>query len=491
MSAAEGNHGPDPTASDAGASEPPFPAAEWTDSHGQAWRIDLQPGRITLRNEENLIELPADTWAQDVYLAQHGSGYIVRFSTFEAEIGFVVAAGQVRPLIEHLSRHLVQPAEPPQTGERDAPQEQPSRQELLWPKVSPLAVWALVTASLVFLPFVGFAMAIATILLLTLHRRKVRKAQAWAHSRALCLAAFVFLAAGLPVSALSSWGFSRNASKMLHVTLPTDEPPPAGPNETAAVKAQQLSQTLVDRIQETNWALVGAALLVVLLSLTVHEASHAITAWWMGDDFARRIGRVTLNPVPHIDPFGTVLLPLILFLVGWGVFGWAKPVPVRMDAVPNPRRAHILVSLAGPGSNLLLAAASLLLLLGLGCAVGLFIPDAEVANFADLDFGSAVTASGFPLAWLFGALCTILKLSFLINVFLAFFNLIPIPPLDGSWVLEHLFPRRLGELYRRVRPFSLILFLILIYSDLLMYLLIPGIITIMLGLGLLWLSTPF
>ena len=224
---------------------------------------------------------------------------------------------------------------------------------------------------------------------------------------------------------------------------------------------------------------------MVLLSLTVHEAAHAITAWWVGDGLARSLGRVTLNPMAHIDPFGTVLLPLLLVMANAPVFGYARPVPVRLETLPHHRRAHILISIAGPGSNLLLAAASLMLLLASGCLLRLVVPKVAIANFAAVDFLTPVTASGFVLAPAFGALCTILKLSFVINTVLALFNLIPIPPLDGSWVLEHLFPTGLGRLYASIRPYGFLIFLFAIYVGLFKYLIIPVMAVLLPGMRLL------
>lgn len=155
--------------------------------------------------------------------------------------------------------------------------------------------------------------------------------------------------------------------------------------------------------------IAGIAVLAVV-SITSHEASHGFAADRLGDPTARERGRLTLNPIPHIDPFFTILLPLILILSGTGfVFGGARPVPVNVDRLRNPRRDWALVGLAGPATNLVLA-----LILSFGLSVVLHVGRA---------------APGSPLA-------VVLAVGIFLNVLLAVFNLIPIPPLDGSRAVQ-------------------------------------------------------
>ena len=417
---------------------------EWTDVDHQTWTLELSPQRLVLRGGDQLIDLPANSWSKDIYAAQHGRDYIIRIETFDCAVRFVVSAEQAAPLLECLHSHVAT-----QTPAK-ADEPQPASRPVLWPKVSPLAVWALGCSALAFLPVVGPVAAGATLTLLILHRRTVRRVAAWGHSRVLCVVACLLMVAGLCVSALSIWAM-RQSPLVVNVDELVGGGGPQG----------------------TPWNLIAAGLFVILLSLSLHEAAHAITAWWLGDGLARSLGRVTLNPLAHIDPFGTILLPLILVMAGGPVFGYARPVPVRVESLPRHRRAHILISLAGPGSNLLLAAVSLMLLIALASVIRLAVPQATVTGLASLNPLADVSASGFPLATAFGALCMILRLSFFINIVLALFNLIPIPPLDGSWVLEHLFPSRLGRFYAWIRPYGFLVFLGVFYSGLFKYLLIP------------------
>jgi Zn-dependent protease len=431
--------------------------AFWTDVDGRQWQIESAPGNLVARSGSDVVSLPEDSWTQDIYIAEHGQGFIIRFETFDHVLRFVVPREAALPVLIHLHRAVTRAAQPAEPEPADTPS-----RPLLWPKVSPLAVWALILSALVFLPIVGLIAAAGTITLLLLHRLKVRRAAAWHHSRNLCRAATVLLVVGLLVSGLSTWG------------LVTDG---WGSNDSVWGHASST--------EGRNWGAIAAGIFVVLFSLSLHEAAHAASAWWLGDGLARSMGRVTLNPLAHIDPFGTILLPAILAWAGAPVFGYARPVPVRVESLPRRRRAHILISLAGPGSNLLLAAVSLMVLLATGCVLRLAAPEAVVTNFAGLDFSVPIEVSGFALAPIFGPALTILKLSFLINVFLAMFNLIPIPPLDGSWVLEHLFPSSLGRLYAVIRPYGFLIFVAALYTGLIEYLVIPVLVVLLPALLLL------
>ncbi len=131
------------------------------------------------------------------------------------------------------------------------------------------------------------------------------------------------------------------------------------------------------------------------------------------------------------------------------------------------------------------------LLLGLAYILKAVVPGVTMTGYSELSFSDGVTVEGFAGAVVVGALFTILKLSYLINVLLAFFNLIPIPPLDGSWVLEHLFPRTFGPLYSRLRSFGILFFVILIYTGIFGYLLIPAFYVLWLGIDMLYYCTPF
>jgi Zn-dependent protease len=175
---------------------------------------------------------------------------------------------------------------------------------------------------------------------------------------------------------------------------------------------------------------------VLLLSLTIHEAAHAWTADRLGDPTARALGRVSLNPLVHIDWIGTVLLPLIAMFSNLPLIGWAKPVPVQLRNLRHPRRDFMIVAAAGPISNLLqaFAYAAILRLM--------WNPESE---------GPALVGQ-------------VLRLAVYINVLLAFFNLIPVPPLDGGNVLLGLLPPRLAVVYSQTRQYGFIILYVLMFT---------------------------
>ena len=188
--------------------------------------------------------------------------------------------------------------------------------------------------------------------------------------------------------------------------------------------------------------------LPILAAVIFHEVAHGAVAYRLGDDTAARLGRLTLNPLPHIDPIGTILLPGLLLLAGAPVFGYARPVPVDYSRLRNPRRDMVLVALAGPGTNLVLAAGSALLLRFLASAM---------AGVTEDTASPFVTSVVVPLAQMaYGAV--------VINVSLAVFNLLPLPPLDGGRVLTGLLPYAQARLVAAIEPFGFLILAALIMT---------------------------
>jgi Zn-dependent protease len=191
---------------------------------------------------------------------------------------------------------------------------------------------------------------------------------------------------------------------------------------------------------------------VLMLAFSVHESAHAYVAMRLGDPTAYMLGRVTLNPLKHIDPLGSVIVPLVSLVYGGWLIGWAKPCPVTPRNFRNIKRDDILVSLAGPASNLVMASVALLLLVFfkhlVPGGVTTIASAMALANHVPIDTDNLSTL--FPIALL-------LYYAVLINLLLFVFNLIPIPPLDGSHVLRQFLPYRVEQLYNRIGGYGLLL----------------------------------
>jgi Zn-dependent protease len=204
-------------------------------------------------------------------------------------------------------------------------------------------------------------------------------------------------------------------------------------------------------LTDINIAQVAIAFIVLLFSLTVHEMAHAWTADRLGDPTARLLGRVSLNPLVHADLIGTILFPLIAMTTGtrW-LIGWAKPVPVNVRNLQHGRRDYVLVAAAGPLSNLAMALVAALVLRFLPITpVTLGQPNVSV-----------------PIA-------SILSFAMQINVLLAVFNLMPIPPLDGGNVLSGLLPDKLAFSFNQIRPYGFLILMALIVTGGLDYVIAP------------------
>jgi Zn-dependent protease len=201
------------------------------------------------------------------------------------------------------------------------------------------------------------------------------------------------------------------------------------------------------------------SLFVLLFAITIHEAAHGWAAAKFGDFTAQSMGRVTLNPIAHIDPIGTVLLPLLLVLVKAPPFGWAKPVPVNPFNLRNPRRDNLWISAAGPASNLTAATLALF-----GILILKFLSPGVTSFLRNFLVGRGGLPQGFyPLE----GLSLILFYGVLINTYLAVFNLIPVPPLDGSGILMGFLSDDAAQKFDRIRPYGFIIVLALIYLGLL------------------------
>jgi Zn-dependent protease len=220
----------------------------------------------------------------------------------------------------------------------------------------------------------------------------------------------------------------------------------------------------VDFLRNIDVGRIAIQFAVLLFSLSIHEAAHAWMADRFGDNTARYLGRVTINPIPHIDPIGTVLFPLLQFFTSLPLIGWAKPVPVNPSHLRDPRKDQIFISVAGPAANLLAGSIAFILL----AALKMSWPQAR--GFIQL----MTIIGGIPSHQ--SAMAPILGILFyamIINLALAIFNIIPIPPLDGHWILYGLLPENAAAAFERFGSYGYLILYALMFMGTLRFVFIP------------------
>ena len=199
--------------------------------------------------------------------------------------------------------------------------------------------------------------------------------------------------------------------------------------------------------------LIAVAALPLLFAITLHEVAHGWVANKLGDSTAAMLGRLSINPTKHIDLVGTILVPIATLVLGGIIFGWAKPVPVNWNNLKNPRLDKALVSIAGPGANLLMALFWALI----AKSILLYIPNPDNNIIRD-STNFFLLAAGFGIK---------------INCLLLILNLLPIPPLDGSRVLASILPYKAARSYELIEPYGLLILLGLLFTGILSYLILP------------------
>ena len=236
----------------------------------------------------------------------------------------------------------------------------------------------------------------------------------------------------------------------------------------------------VDFLQNINWGIVLIQFAVLLFSLSIHEAAHAWMADRRGDYTARYMGRVSLNPAAHIDPIGTVVFPLLNMIGGFPLIGWAKPIPVNPMHLKDPARDHMYISIAGPVSNLIAGTGAFVLLLMMKWS----IPGAGINYVA---FTMRFTGSPIMTPWgmllppeqsIIAPIVAILFFMMLINFMLAVFNLLPVPPLDGHWIVAGLLPPAAAESFQRLGAYGIFILYGLMFLGVLRHILYPVINTL-------------
>ncbi|MBN1421538.1 MAG: site-2 protease family protein [Planctomycetes bacterium] len=212
---------------------------------------------------------------------------------------------------------------------------------------------------------------------------------------------------------------------------------------------------------------------VLFLSIIAHECAHGIAALWSGDPTARDMRRITLNPIRHIDPVGSILVPILSWGAGF-VIGWARPVPLMLARLRHRRWGPFAVAAAGPFANIAIALASL----GLLAATGYTLRLAGIGAEGLFHPWRPVAISGTPAEPVLQFWIEALKFGFVLSGVLAGFNLVPLPPLDGSWILESILPAPVAGIFRKLRRFGFLLVILALVTGAIDYLLYPALIVL-------------
>ncbi len=253
------------------------------------------------------------------------------------------------------------------------------------------------------------------------------------------------------------------ALKMFRKAVELDEG-----NSVAATNARLLENEYVLSKLQSTWIYALALVLVI----TLHEFGHAYTAWRLGDDTAKKQGRCSLNPLVHIDLFGTIILPAILIISGSDfLFGWAKPVPVTRENLRNPEKDDPVIAFAGPAMNLLIACAAFIAIATILVLLRIAFPEAVSLNMT-MPFAESMSLVGTPFDRLVLAIVDVLKRLLFTSVLLGFFNLIPMPPLDGSWILSSVLKGRVKAGFEKIRPYGFLIFLALVWTSVFDYIMV-------------------
>lgn len=374
------------------------------------------------------------------------------------------------------------------------------------PVASGTAAAAWVLAVLAMVPVVGMLAAIALVpisIILLAKRRPL------AHDRRVGVAGLAFACVSFACGITAVFGVVQWASHQaysseeIYRTAPTTTRAPT--TRTSATQAteeeeapmtseadEEADEELAENVQapvrhepvrhrtdgasrrRMSWPQTVMIFAVLIVSVMLHEIGHAVAAYWGGDPTARDLGRFSLNPIRHIDLFGSIILPVLLVAVqSESIIGWAKPVLVRFDRLRHPRRGQLGVTLAGVSLNLLIALAATNLLAVLGLTIRYLYPHAFVFRMVIPMMPATVVNAAGAGAW--ETAIDVCKMAIVINTLLAGFNLLPIPPLDGFGVIRALAPARLAGVFAKAAGAGTLVLLVLIATNALGYLLGPAI----------------